>query len=108
MKLNSLNVTKVKVEDLTFDVKLSWGKYRQIAKEQSKIDEGDSEAQIDFMEKVIKDCVIAVSGLEDDNGEVKWSVELLDELSPSIIKELTEGIFSAVNPQNPLAETSEA
>lgn len=102
MRLQQL--TPLRVGDATFFIRMSWGRYKAIANEQSALPEGDPNASVAFMERTLREVVFSVTGLEDaDGAPVKWTPELVDELPPSVVKQLAEGVFGIGEAENPTA-----
>jgi hypothetical protein len=96
------DLTPVKVGDVTFLIKMSWGRYRKLCSEQAALPDDDSEAGIDFMENALREVVKGSRGLLDETGqEVVWTPDIINELPPSVIKELASSVFSIGDAENP-------
>ena len=108
MRLQQLS--PVKIDDAVFWVKMSWGRYRAIAKEQEGLPE-DSDAMLDFMERIIREVVVKVDGLVGEDGQdAEWGPDTIDDLTAGQIVALARGIFSigSDNSMDPMSGTSPA
>ena len=92
MKLGQ--VTRIEIDDVTLMVKLTWGDLKRLLQQSHDLPEGDEQEtgieQLDWVQGVVKDHVVSISGLQDAGGKeiTKLDDSNIEELPPRFVMDI--------------------